>query len=79
MSRIGNWITVIEKKLPKLGSGKRFANLKGKIAARGNVDDPGAVAAAIGRAKYGAKRFGRLGAMGKSATGYDELVEKLNQ
>ncbi len=49
----------------KLGSGKRFAALKAKIAARGGVRDPGAVAAAIGRKKYGKKRFQKLAAAGR--------------
>ena len=48
-----------------LGSGGRFAALKAKIAAKGNVRDPGAVAAAIGRAKYGKKKFQALAAKGK--------------
>lgn len=49
----------------RLGSGKRFAALKAKIAAKGGVRDPGAVAASIGREKYGAKKFAKLAAMGK--------------
>jgi len=50
---------------PKLGSGKRFAALEKKIAARGGVRDPGAVAAAIGRKKYGKKKFQKLAAKGR--------------
>lgn len=50
---------------PPLGSGERFAALKSKIAAKGGVRDPGAVAAAIGRAKYGRKRFAKLSAQGR--------------
>ncbi len=53
-------------KQPKLGSGERFARLKTSIARRGNVQDPEAVAAAIGRAKYGNKRFQRLSARGRA-------------
>jgi hypothetical protein len=34
-----------------------FKKLEGKLAARGDVKDPAAVAAAIGRKKYGAKKF----------------------
>ena len=48
-----------------LGQGGRFAALKAKIAAKGNVRDPGAVAAAIGRKKYGKVRFQRLAAAGR--------------
>lgn len=50
---------------PKLGSGKRFAQLKASIAAKGNVRNPGAVAAAIGRKKYGTAKFQKLAAAGK--------------
>jgi len=48
----------------KLGSGKRFAALKSSIAAKGNVKNPGAVAAAIGRKKYGKAAFQKLAAKG---------------
>lgn len=56
-------------KKPKLGSGARFKALKAKIAAKGNVSDPGAVAAAIGRKKYGAKKFAKLSAAGRKRKG----------
>ena len=36
----------------KPGAGGRFEALKGKISRKGDVRDPGAVAAAIGRAKF---------------------------
>ncbi|HMC66345.1 MAG TPA: hypothetical protein VKI65_15515 [Gemmataceae bacterium] len=49
----------------KLGGGGRFAKLKASIAAKGNVRDPGAVAAAIGRAKYGKAKFQALAAKGR--------------
>lgn len=52
-------------KKPKLGSGKRFAALKAKIAARGNVKNPGAVAAAIGRKRWGNKRMAKMAAAGR--------------
>jgi hypothetical protein len=52
------------KRLPKLGSGKRFANLKGKLAKRG-VKDPAALTAYIGRKKFGNKKFNKLAAGGK--------------
>lgn len=55
-----------EARKPKLGSGKRFANLTRSIAQRGDVDDPKAVAAAIGRAKFGAKKFAALAAHGRN-------------
>lgn len=51
---------------PKLGSGKRFDRLESSVAKKGNVRDPGAVAAAIGRDKYGKGKFQRLGARGRA-------------
>ena len=51
----------------KLGSGARFKALKGKLAAKGDVSDPGAVAAYIGRKKFGKKRFQKLASKGKKA------------
>ena len=51
-------------KKPKLGSGKRFAALEKKLSSKG-VDDPGAVAASIGRKKFGKKKFQHLAAAGK--------------
>lgn len=49
-------------KPPKLGTGARFQALKAKLAAKDDVDDPDAVAASIGRKKYGPK-FSKLAAM----------------
>jgi len=51
-------------KKPKLGSGARFKALKGKLAKKG-ARSPGALAAWIGRKKYGKKRFAKLSAKGK--------------
>lgn len=48
----------------KPGTGKRFAALKKSIAASG-AKDPGAVAAAIGRKKYGAKKMSSMAAKGR--------------
>lgn len=48
----------------KLGGGGRFAQLKNKLATQG-VNNPGAVAAAIGRKKYGAKKMAQLSAKGR--------------
>lgn len=42
-----------------------FKKLKASIASRGGVTDPGAVAASIGRKKYGKKRFQTAAAKGK--------------
>lgn len=49
---------------PKLGSGKRFANLKKKLAAKG-AKDPAALAGYIGREKYGNAKMAKLSAKGK--------------
>lgn len=47
-------------KKPKLGSGARFKALSSQLAAKG-ASDPKALAAAIGRKKFGKKRFMALG------------------
>lgn len=49
---------------PKLGSGKRFQRLANKMAREG-VDDPDAVAASIGRKKYGNKRMNAMAEKGR--------------
>lgn len=51
-------------KKSKPGSGKRFRAVK-KSAAAGGARDPGAVAAAIGRKKYGKKKFQKMAAAGR--------------
>jgi hypothetical protein len=56
-------------KKPPLGSGKRFKALKSELAKRPGVKDPGALAAAIGRKKYGAKRMGAMAAKGRAKKG----------
>lgn len=53
------------RKSMKPGGGGRFAALKSKLAKRGGVSNPGAVAAAIGRAKYGKGRFQAMAAKGR--------------
>ena len=47
------------KKKPKLGTGARFKALAGELKSKG-AENPGALAAAIGRKKYGAKKMGQL-------------------
>lgn len=49
---------------PKLGSGARFKALKKKLASKG-AKSPGALAAYIGRKKYGKSRFQKLAAKGR--------------
>ena len=54
-------MSVMHKAKAKLGSGGRFRALRAKLASRPGVRDPDALAAAIGRKKYGAARFAKLG------------------
>jgi len=49
----------------KLGGGGRFEKLTRSLAARGDVRNPKAVAAAIGRKKYGAKKMASMAAKGR--------------
>ena len=48
-----------------LGTGERFAAVEAAIAKRGKVRNPAAVAAMIGRKKYGAKKMAQMAATGK--------------
>ena len=61
-------------KLPKLGTGERFAALERRLSSRKGktrtgksreVANTGALAAWIGRRKYGNKRFAQLSAIGR--------------
>jgi len=45
---------------PKLGTGKRFSNLKKSLARKGARKSAG-----IGRKKFGKKKFAKLGAKGR--------------
>lgn len=47
-----------------VGSGRRFRRLESKLAAKG-AKNPGALAAFIGRRKYGKARFAQLAAAGR--------------
>jgi hypothetical protein len=49
-----------KKKKPPLGSGKRFKARTGKLSEEKDVENPKALAAWIGRKKYGAKKFNSL-------------------
>ncbi len=50
---------------PALGTGERFANLKKSLARKKGIYDPAALAASIGRKKYGVKRYAGLASAGK--------------
>jgi len=52
----------------KLGGGGRFAKLEGELARKPGIRNPAAVAASIGRRKYGPKKFGGLAAAAKEKT-----------
>jgi len=52
------------KKKPKLGTGERFAALEGQLRKK-SVRDPAALAASIGRKKYGKKKFQSMAAKGR--------------
>ena len=52
-------------KLPPLGSGARFAKLKNTLGKEKGIKNPGALAASIGRKKYGNKKFNSLARKGK--------------
>ena len=56
------------KRKPPLGSGQRFAELKKKLSGQG-TKDPAALAAWIGRKKYGAKKMAALSAKGQQKSG----------
>jgi hypothetical protein len=49
-----------------LGSGARFSALTHELAGEPGVRNPKAVAAAIGRKKWGAKRMAQMAAKGRS-------------
>ncbi len=48
----------------KLGSGGRFKALKAKLSKKG-IKNPGALAASIGRKKYGASMMAKWAAKGR--------------
>lgn len=53
------------KKSMRLGGGGRFQKLEASIAKRGGVKNPAAVAASIGRKKYGGKKMAKMAAAGR--------------
>jgi len=48
-------------------SGERFKRLRRNLAERGDVEDPDAAAAAIGRKKWGKNRFQEMAAAGRKS------------
>jgi hypothetical protein len=53
-----------KRRKPKLGSGARFRSLSKSLKRKG-VRNPNALAASIGRKKYGKKKFAKLSAAGR--------------
>jgi hypothetical protein len=51
-------------KKPKLGSGGRFKQLEAKLGKKG-ISNPGALAASIGRKKYGVAKMAKMSAAGR--------------
>ena len=49
----------------KPGGGGRFQRLKKRLGRKKGVKNPGALAAYIGRKKYGVKKFAKMGAAGR--------------
>lgn len=50
----------------KLGGGGRFQKLENSLSKRPGVTDPGALAASIGRKKYGAEKMSEMSAKGRA-------------
>lgn len=59
---------------PPLGSGERFAALSASLAKKG-VRDPNALAASIGRKKYGAKKMAQMSAAGSHRNAATSAIE----
>lgn len=49
----------------KLGGGGRFEKLEGELSHEKGVKNPGAIAASIGRKKYGAGKMASMAAKGR--------------
>ena len=50
----------------KLGAGGRFEKLEASLASKPGVTNPGALAASIGRKKYGAEKMAKFSAAGRA-------------
>lgn len=50
------------------GGGGRFASLKSKLSKQSGVTDPGALAATIGRKKYGAEKMSAWATKARKST-----------
>jgi HK97 family phage prohead protease len=61
-----------QRAMPKLGTGARFKKLKSSLAAKG-AHDPGALAAYIGRRKFGKGKFSKLAAKARGKGGASRM------
>lgn len=52
-------------KKPPLGSGERFKQLEKKLSSKKGVKDPAALAASIGRNKYGSAKMSKMASAGR--------------
>jgi len=50
---------------PPLGSGDRFAALKAQLSKKPGVNNPAALASAIGRKKFGGEKFQQMSRAGR--------------
>lgn len=66
----------MSKKSTKPGGGGAFAKLKGKLANKPGVTDPGALAASIGRKEYGNAQFQKMATRGKERATAERRGEK---
>jgi hypothetical protein len=62
----------------KLGTGARFQALKGKLAAKG-ASNPGALAAFIGRKKFGKQRFTKLASTARKRKGGPAVASRTSE
>lgn len=60
----------------KVGDGSRFGAVKSKLSERGGVKNPGALAASIGRKKYGGEKMAKMSAAGPKKFAIGGLVGK---
>jgi hypothetical protein len=59
--------------LERLGDGSAFRKLVKKLRKRGNVSNPKALAAYIGRKKYGKAKFQKMAAVGRKRAAQQEI------
>lgn len=62
-----NRASLVHGRKPPLGSGERFRSLERTLDRRGDVREPAALAANIGRKKYGGPQYQRLAIRGRKS------------